>query len=269
LLLEHPLTIVKLPGVGGAGLIDYIIAAAFLAIIGMAAMQSVREKNEGLKKFYVLFISSSLIILAGCIFTSLNTGMGTARYLTFMALLVLMIISFAFSRSNRVYAALIVLLLVAGAALNITAAASLDYKPNDQEQELISYLGSVGLSFGYGDYWDANVITYLSSENVTILPVSFTDGRIAPVQWLTCERWYDHRPAEYFIIVRKDSPDSDFMKAYVMSKPALEKLEYGNYDIYRFNDSSIYDSWHFSSDTGLQRALRTLSGKGIDIPFSG
>lgn len=252
---------------GSVGIIDYLVAIAFLAVIGYATIRAFREKNHNLKQFYLFLVASAAITAAGGIFTSLNTGLATARYLTFLALLVFMFISFALTRVKSVYTALMLILLISAVVLNLAAVNSLSYKPNEAEYKLIDHLEANGLTFGYGDYWDANVYTYLSGEKVTILPVLFKDENITPYKWLTCKRWYGQMPDQYFVIVRKNDSNAAFMESYVKSHPALTKAEYENYYIYTFDDRSVYGSWHFETEYGFQKLLSSLEKRGIKLPL--
>ena len=61
-------------------------------------------------------------------------------------------------------------------------------QPNREQYELINYLKELNLTLGFGDYWDSNIITYLSKEDILVRPVCFTDEKIIPFKWNACGR---------------------------------------------------------------------------------
>jgi hypothetical protein len=239
----------------GAGPAGYLAAIAFLAAMGIATWNAVKEKSERTRLVYAMFAIIAVVMTAACLFTSLNTGLPVARYLTFLAIAVLVMLALSFRMDDKLYVVLVATLLVFGLALNLVDVYGLDYRPNTQEFATIDFLSAHNLTYGYGDYWDASIYTYLSQENVTILPVLFTNDSITPYKWLTCERWYQSRPDSYFVIVRSGSANAKYMDEYMKSRPSENQLVQGDYEIYEFNDSSIYDDWQFEHTSGLQKLL--------------
>ncbi len=77
---------------------------------------------------------------------------------------------------TRPLTCLIAVLLVAGAAGGITAAAGLDWHPNAKEHALIADMQAGNITYAYTGYWNANIITYLSGEQVIVRPVAFADN---------------------------------------------------------------------------------------------
>jgi hypothetical protein len=59
------------------------------------------------------------------------------------------------------------------------------------EAELTSWLSSRGLTYGLGSYWDGASATVTSEDHVRIRPVTATDGRLRPYQWVVDKSWYD------------------------------------------------------------------------------
>ena len=127
---------------------------------------------------------------------------------------------------------------------NISYIATLDSQPNKEEYGLIDLLQANDLHYGYGNYWTANVITYLSNENVTIRQLNFNDSiyklndtsRLVPYLWFSGENWYTYMPDEYFVIIDKNqSIQPEFIEGYIKTHDVYEKLEYENYDIYVFH----------------------------------
>gem|GEM_PF-5609565 len=75
--------------------------------------------------------------------------------------------------------------------------------PNASEYAMIAFLEGQDLTYGYGDYWDANLITYLSKGDITLAPVKIADDRLNAHRWYSALRWYN-AGTDYFVLVRND-----------------------------------------------------------------
>ncbi len=198
---------------------------------------AIRASNQPLngKSKYVLFMLmvSFVIIFLGYIFTDLDRG--SIRYLTFAALIVLLSVSLAY-RHRLPFLMLVSIALIFGLIANISYLPILDYQPNKEQYGLIDYLEKNNLTTGYGDYWNANIITYLSDENVTIRAIRPNDNQILPWFWLSCSEWYVDKPSEFFFI---EKPGDRYLLSDHLKSLAVKKLAYFDYDIYVYNDSKI------------------------------
>jgi hypothetical protein len=165
----------------------------------------------------------------------------TTRYLTFTALSIYLLISLSYQRSNKLQIFLIFILLSSGALSNYIFLDRLDYSPNKAELDLIDYLSRNNLTNGYADYWDSNVITYLSKERITVLPATISCNKLVPFLWLSCEKWYainldQSTSKRYFILINTNiflkKEDIDIFIKYNQLK---DILRFGSYRIYVFD----------------------------------
>ncbi|WP_269849786.1 hypothetical protein [Methanosarcina horonobensis] len=136
------------------------------------------SKNPVWCLFVILSITS---ISIAYVFTSITTNVYTTRYLTFPLMLGLSMVSLTYSQNikfQKVYLFFILSIIVINAGSNAELLKGGYEQPNREQYELIGYLKESNLIFGYGDYWDANLITYLSNEEIVIRPVIFNDAKI-------------------------------------------------------------------------------------------
>jgi len=182
--------------------------------------------------FVFLSITLSSIIY---VFTTMPVNIYTTRYLTFPLILSISILALVYSQNmkfQRVYLFLVFSLIIINAGSNTELLKGGHEQPNREQYELIDFLKESNLTLGYGNYWDSNIITYLSKEEIVIRPVIFTDAKIIPYRWLSCERWFTEKTkiSEIFII------QSDFqnkeIENFVRENPPKKILEFRNYKIY-------------------------------------
>ena len=118
----------------------------------------------------------------------------------------------------------------------------MDITPNQEEYELIEFLESNNLTYGVADYWDSNIITYLSNGRVTIRSVITRNGEIGPFRGLAAGSWYDANEISKarFILVRNRSPvdtiyiNRENVEPYLAKNPNFKALHFRDYDIYAY-----------------------------------
>lgn len=139
-------------------------------------------------------------------FTTFNLGLvETYRYLVvvpFVAPLLIAILGSATSRRRYIHTLLIITIVlniigsVVGAAI---AYPSREAKSQADNYQLISYLEKVDLHKGYGEYWSANINTYLSKNKARILSISCdSNGNTTPMLWFTDRDSYLKKSDESF-----------------------------------------------------------------------
>jgi len=188
-------------------------------------------------------VISALVIFVGYVCTNLSVDISTVRYLTFTILSIYFIIALSYQKSNKIYAILILILLSSSAIANYTLINKYDYQVNKGELDLIGYLTENNLKYGYADYWDSNIITYLSKEKIVVSPVTIRSYKfLEPFRWLSCEKWFTRRIENnstqgYFILV---SPNRPFLKdadinEYIKYNSLTDNLRFRDYKIYVFD----------------------------------
>lgn len=191
--------------------------------------------------FFVLL--SIIFISIIYLFTTVAVDVSTTRHFSFQLLLYLSILSLVYNQNMKlrnVYVCLLLSLIIINASSNSELLQKGNEQPNREQNELKNYLKESNLTLGYGDYWDSNVITYLSREEILIRPVIFTETKIIPFRWFSCERWYTEQPKinESLFVIQKNN-QNEAIENFVHKNPPKKTLRFKNYNIYVWNSTEL------------------------------
>ena len=224
----------------------YAIISCYVLLLYFVIRKFVFKRDAKSECVYSILVISFFIVSAIYVCSDLAVDIGTTRYLTFTALAVIFLISL-YDTKNKFYIGIIFIILLCGIMPNFSYVNDLNFQPNQNELELIDYLEMNNLSYGYGDYWDANILTYLSNEDVIIRPISIVNGAIVPFRIVSCERWFDQRhggSGDMFIIYNKNHniivKDVD-VNSLIDATPPEKMLNFREYQIYVFKNLSFSD----------------------------
>ena len=221
-----------------AEITDYAGSLIFLIAVVFTLFAVKNGCYQKYKPVFIVFVLSALIISVIYLTTSYCIDFGSSRYLIFAAASVMAVISFCFTSRNKLFVASVLLILLFGAASNVMYISSLKGSPNPAENELIAYLEGQNLSYGWGDYWDGNIITYLSGERVIVRPMMTEKTRLVPFDSLTSGRWYtfsEINTDKMFIVVHTGIwLKKEDMDTIILTRQPEEILQNGDYLIYVF-----------------------------------
>jgi len=188
---------------------------------------------------FVLLLSV-LVMAISFIVSGYSYNITATRYVTFTALALLMLVAMTCPVSRKVCAFLVVSLLLVSAIAGSLALGSVNTNPNDRELGLIAYLKSQNLTYGYGTYWNSNIITYLSGETVTVRSTYFLEDDLMQDHLNSCDRWYTTRPDRMFLLYDSTRPGDraqENFSSLVKPNNTSQILKYRDYEIYPFNNS--------------------------------
>ncbi len=216
---------------------DVLLIACSIILLSYAAWRIVYRRDPRLMPLYSFLLVASLVIFAAYIITDYGQNIGTSRYLVFTGFAILIAVSTAMDNKNTIFVAVLLIILLVSAYTNTAQILSLKgHQPNANELKLIDFLKANGQSYGYGDYWDSNVITYLSHEDVRIRPAFFDKNGLHPILWLSDKNWYNNDQSPFFIIVQNGNAEQKAQMAELASAQPPEKtLSYGHYMIYVYH----------------------------------
>lgn len=224
-------------------LFTFLIILIFLYLLPLSARQYLYSGNTKSKSIVYMLALSFFITSACYICLSVSTyDSATARYLVFACLSINFLIS-SYSPKITPYILLIFIIISSGAISKYTYIDSIEpSRGNQNELDLIEFLYHNNLTRGYGDYWDSNIITYLSNEKVIIRPASIIDGRLVPFRMLSCECWFHENSSYNFYIYNKDKPMSSVENniSSLTKNAHLERImSVNNYYIFVFNQTPL------------------------------
>lgn len=209
------------------------LALAALAIFALVnVIKAYKNASAELRSFLQILLASNVIVFLGFMATSLNG----ARYLMLGPLSIFAIIALGYDK-RKMYLALVAVTVIMGAITCAIAVSHLDYKPNQDEYRLINYLEENNLTIGYSDYWDSNVLTYLSGEKVKVRSIGYRDGFIVPYHYriLSSSRWYTDSPTKFFILYDHNVSGFSYMPAIISAIEWDHVIHFGDYDIFIYN----------------------------------
>lgn len=216
--------------------LDCLCIVASVALVLYCAFKGRKNVPHRVGVFSLMAGVSALFFFAG------TSVFQEVRYLLFPAVLVFVVISLCYRDHDTPFLAILFSILLLNTAASAFYISSQDTSPNREEVGLISFLQSRQLHYGIGDYWDANIITYLSREDVTVRPVMAKGDNIVPFRWLTADRWYEKSEVSKvnFIVIKNTSAaDRPYLNAgnispYLALYPPFNTSVWNNYVIYEY-----------------------------------
>jgi len=190
--------------------------------------------------FYTVLMFSVLLMAAAFLVSGYVHHITAARYLTFTALVLLMLVAVSCPVTEKACAFFVLSLLIVSAAAGTLYISTMNTSPNEREYALITYLKHQNLTFGYGTYWNSNVITYLSGEEVIVRSTYITPDDLLPDRLNSCDRWFTGRPDRFFLLYDKTRSADEAQKNYpllVKNVNTTDILHYRDYEIFLFHPS--------------------------------
>lgn len=262
-----------------------------LVLLYYASINLLRNNySQSVKYFIYYLIISACIIFLGYIGTTLCVNIESTRYLTFSALSIYLIFSLTHNKRNHMVTFSVLIILLFSSIGSYTWASSLSNQfnmqlwdvPNNEELQLIDFLQENNLTYGLGDYWDSNLITYLSNEKIIIRPYSTNTGEIDAFRWASCENWFENGSEvhhNYFIVTKENNlylKNEEVDRILRGHGLPFGIIKFNNYYIYTFNNSISYEQfekyigktgWHETENWG-GIATRWMSDSGYLILYS-
>lgn len=172
------------------------ICNLLLVVMGIYGLWRLFIDYKEKKLWYGIFLITFVVTISSYIFSSKIIDIGSTRYLLLVPFLLTVGLQHLVIISGRVSIYILAPLLSLALLFNISASGYLlEYVPfdsvNGQSTTIVNLLESKNLQYGYGNYWFANVNTFLSQEKVKIRQVVCSpDGNVTPFKWLSADSWY-------------------------------------------------------------------------------
>ena len=219
-------------------LIDIPVVIIFLGALFLA----VTRPNKQARYLYLIFILSGVLTFLGYLFLGFADGLGSSRFLIFTAISIFAVIALAYNEKeetnklNLLLLALVVVLVLSTVPASYSKLITLDGHPNQEQYQLISYLESKNYTVGYSDYTNANLLTYLSKEKLTVRALRVDNDQFKSYQWLASLKWYSYQPPEFFYVMKNGTPFNDAVLTINANRPTPNPMDtFGNYNIFHFD----------------------------------
>lgn len=119
---------------------------------------------------------------------------------------------------------------------------------NAYRNELIDFLKSNNLQYGYATYWNAGVLTVLSDEELKVRQVQLHQGTPVPMRHLSSNNWY--LPSAWggktFLLVNEQEKNLvDLGKLAVLGLREVQQLNFRDFTIFVFdqNIANVIPGW--------------------------
>lgn len=106
-----------------------------------------------------------------------------------------------------------------------------DYGRDNDHHKAIELLEKNNLEYGYATYWNANVLTLISSSRVQVRDVNI-DESYPRNGWLNCDgEWYFNQPEKdrYFFLLTKNEYDDALSRNHVILQNTIDIIHEGNW----------------------------------------
>jgi hypothetical protein len=147
-----------------------VLGLVFIVLLCFTGSYLIRKERQTRIPLPHILLFSVLVIFLVYLLSGWVTE-GEQKYLTFQGFAIYMLALILLHKYKVVLPALLILGFVF-LGMNIPAVLT-PVTPNASEYTLIEELERQNLTHGLGDYWVANLVTYLSEEKVTVRAVNF------------------------------------------------------------------------------------------------
>lgn len=165
-------------------------------------------------KLWVSFFTALCLLTFVAYTMSAGAVAGDYRYFVMFAFAVIPVLCYCISKLHRLrWGAVIVIVLATVVNFGYMVYQVVQYDStmppaNWSNYALISAVKKLGLTKGYGDYWDGNINTYLSGGSVEFLPVICTSsGKTVPRHLLDDGTLFTNHSPKSFYLVDSDLTD--------------------------------------------------------------
>lgn len=223
------------------GLAEVLLSVLFIMVILWSVWSGWvgRNTNNPERQLFLgVLLISIILTTAAFLISGYAQDLFSARYLAFTALAILMLVAISCPVSENICMVSVLLLLIVSATAGSISLSTLDTSPNARELGLIADLKDQKLSFGYGTYWNSNVVTYLSGEDVTVRSTYIAPDDLLPDRLNSCNSWYTSRPDRFFLIYDATRPTLEAQKNYPLLKKTVntsDVLHYRDFEVFLFH----------------------------------
>jgi len=224
-------------------LVCLLIAGALVRVMSSAIHKTGSEPRDRTRiAFCVFWMLSAFSNVVLFLATNTPDDTSSVRYLLSVLLAFAAVAPLALTRTRleRIVLVTGVLLLALGDSANLIDFSSAPMPSSSAISSLVKVLSANHVSFGYGDYWYANVVTYDTGGRITILPVGGCGSdraHLCPQLFNASGEWFTQPPRLPVAVIVSSSRTSmtlDTAPSRTYGTPA-EVLRVGLATVYIFD----------------------------------
>jgi hypothetical protein len=181
-----------------------LINLALLVFVTIGTVKTIRhEKSQATRLLILYLLFSGVLLCAAYLFKSKPLNLTSARYIIpviyIYGALFSIVVTGNLLRARWLKAILI--LFVISASFNIYI--GFRFQADQSHMALVKTLRGNKLQYGYSDYWDSNIVTLLSNNEIRVRPVNYSKYKLTPHYWANNQDWYKpsrHEGATFLIV---------------------------------------------------------------------
>lgn len=238
-----------------------IIAVIMAILLGLAILvkrSTLQDEDKGLVIFSISSIICTMIIII--LFSEMDAWPYISQIPILLYIIIILLI-FKLKVQLRYILMLLLILITINLIMLTGLILTIPTTPNDNQYSLIQTMEENGITHAFSNFWDANLITYLSNERVKVRAVEYV-GVLTPFIDLSNIQWFENQKLSekpLTLIVRSD--DTENFYSFVASNPPD-----------RFNDLQFYSVLQYDSlnSTSIKEVPKNWREKlgTVNIGFS-
>ncbi len=222
------------PAPTGLPLLGAVIAGALISA----------KKGDALQRLFIVYWVSVMAVLS---LSFLTKSVTAGRYLIPFVYAFAVFLAVSVGSVNRVYAGLITVLFVLSAVFGIYKGFATK-APEQNQEALNGYLKKQGLTYGFSTYWNSNIVTVFSGNEIRIRPVYFDGLTIKQYNWTNKADWYapSRHEGATFLLVPDDILPGEMGSGFSYLSPVVLERMYGRPSrTLKFQEKTIYE-WPYN-----------------------
>lgn len=232
------------PSAGVYALLGFIMVLGFA---GGYIQTYIRGLKKGERSQYALvLLTVATIALSGLYLMTVNQDrVAPARYIVIAPMLIVTTIALgADTTRQRALALLMCGILVFG-----SIAAYDGYQwGNPREEQVTDYLQERGYTYGFSNYWGANLLTYIGQSqghNLTVMSLGVQNSTIAvPNEWMSQRLWYHNATHTFIAIPPGGTVYNKTVQDYNKYNPPTGEAIVADYHLYFYDQVDMQEASH-------------------------
>lgn len=211
------------------------------------SLKSSQKSIQFISTFVLALLFCTLFIYITTTVPNMDEYLASSRYLIVPILFSLLIFiatifNDQFGIAKRTISLIVIFIFITSAPiafLNVNLP-FVEKSSSQKQYNLIDFLESKNLYYGYSTFWNAGKLTVFSKNKIRIRQITLTDGMPRPYRWLSSDRWYAKSGwiGECFLLLTKEeSKKINLNLLKEMNIDIIKTFEYDGWIIYVFNDN--------------------------------
>lgn len=185
-----------------------IIFASFIAVVPFFGAIFYPKLKRSAQIFTLIYFTVTFLVMIGWVFGKISNANWRLVPVETVGFILTVLLVYELCQKGRYmrlgFTGIAPIFIYSMISIYALMGISTDYENENSVFEEINLLEENGCTYGYATFWNANIATVLSDDNIKVRGVSFEDGVIEPYYYQSQKDWYtgETKPDEkYFILL--------------------------------------------------------------------